>query len=105
MEDVINLFLEVTPGRLRNLLEAATLHNQHDVREIAHTVKGSAAMVGAKALQMAAAAVEQSANQSGEESPGRAQRLVEIFVRTRPVLLSLVYELGCGSADVDGGGT
>jgi histidine phosphotransfer protein HptB len=93
VEDVVDLFLEVTPGRLDELLQAARAHNQPTVRDIAHTLKGSAGMVGANAMQAAAADVEQSAAQPGVESIALAQRLAQLFARTKPALQSLVLEI------------
>jgi HPt (histidine-containing phosphotransfer) domain-containing protein len=109
VEEVVGAFLKVTPGRLSELLRAATADNRDDVRELAHALKGSAGMVGATALQTAAGEVEQFARDSAArtrapaaagEPSGRArcsqglvvgaEQLGEIFARTKPVLESLV---------------
>jgi HPt (histidine-containing phosphotransfer) domain-containing protein len=90
VEEVVDAFLEVTPGRLSELLEAAMMHNRDDVRELAHALKGSAAMVGAIAMQAAAAEVEQLARDSSPGLVVGAEQLGEIFARTKPVLESLV---------------
>jgi HPt (histidine-containing phosphotransfer) domain-containing protein len=91
VQQVVDVFVEVTPGRLNELLQAAARRDQQAVREIAHTLKGSAGMVGANAMRALAAEVEQFADRGGEESIARVRRLAEMFARTKPALVSLVH--------------
>ena len=91
--DVVELFLEVTPGRLRELVQAAEAHRHRDVRDIAHTLKGSAGTVGASAMRATAAEVEEAAEASSDDSIALARQLAELFEQTKPALQSLVVEM------------
>jgi HPt (histidine-containing phosphotransfer) domain-containing protein len=93
VEDVVELFLDLTPARLLQLTEAAARRDPQVLRAIAHTLKGSAGTVGALAMQSAATDLEQSARDGDGASVDRVTRLAELFDRTGPALRALVAEL------------
>ncbi len=64
-QDVINMFVESTPGYLSALQKQLDTRNTVGVRMQAHTIKGACATVGAELMRMTSQRVEQLAK-SGE---------------------------------------
>lgn len=62
LEEIVNAFLEDTEARIQAMRRA----DPETVRRQAHTVKGGAAMVGARQVAQAAAAVELGIDQEGD---------------------------------------
>jgi HPt (histidine-containing phosphotransfer) domain-containing protein len=90
VEDVVELFLELTPARLTELGQAAAAGDRQAVQALAHTIKGSAGTVGAQAVRAAAAAVEEAAE---EDAVRGVSHLADVFDRTRPAITALVAAL------------
>ena len=71
-KEIVELFLADSPAHLKSLAEAVKAANAVDVKLLAHTIKGSAAAVGAKPLQQAALQLELAA---GEENLDKVENL------------------------------
>ena len=87
--EVAQSFLEVTPARLQGLCAAAARGDADEVRRIAHQVRGSCGAVGA--IAMASVAAELESISDGDAGP-LAQRLLEHFAQTQPILEAIVRE-------------
>ncbi len=61
MGDLLEIFLDDTPNQINALYEAVENKSAKDIRIQAHTIKGSAANIGAPALKEAALNMENSA--------------------------------------------
>ena len=85
LEEIFNVFLSDTRTRIAAMREA----DPETVRREAHTVKGGAAMVGARQVSLAAAAVE-----SGIDDPGaRLRKLDEMEAHCRSTEIILKKRL------------
>jgi len=93
MREMIALFMGDTPGRMAELRAAAGGRDPAPVIRLAHTLKGAAGNVGARALQQAALAIEQAAR-AGEMETVRAgmERAEHEYQR----LQARLAELGMG---------
>lgn len=60
MGDLLEIFLDDTPHQISALYEAVENNRAEDIRLQAHTIKGSAANIGAPALKEAALNMENS---------------------------------------------
>jgi HPt (histidine-containing phosphotransfer) domain-containing protein len=84
MQELLDLFLADTPGRLEDLAEAMGQDDWELLHRLAHTLKGSAANLGARQLSGVAAALEALAKEGrgGTEAEARLTELrasYEIF--------------------------
>ena len=87
LDELIELFLSDVPLQLAELREAAEAGEPHSVERIAHTLKGSAANMGA--LRMKALLAELEEIGRSEElgaAPERISRVEEEFGRVRAAL-------------------
>ena len=87
LNELIDLFLSDVPLQLADLKEAAEAGESHSVERIAHTLKGSAAHMGA--LRMKALLAELEEVGRSEElgtAPERISRVEEEFGRVRAAL-------------------
>ncbi len=76
MREVIRLFLEETPKWLRDLDAAAAARRPDEAARQAHTLRGSAANVGAERMQEAAAQIERACRRAAWDETAR--RLPEL---------------------------
>jgi signal transduction histidine kinase/CheY-like chemotaxis protein/HPt (histidine-containing phosphotransfer) domain-containing protein len=84
---IIALFLNDTPGMIRQLQEAALAADMEQLREVAHSLKSSSANLGAGALSAAARRVELGARAETLEHPAVAVALIIAeFARARIAL-------------------
>jgi signal transduction histidine kinase/CheY-like chemotaxis protein/HPt (histidine-containing phosphotransfer) domain-containing protein len=65
IKELIKIFLTITPKTIENLNAALSSENQDKAEEIAHTLKGSAAALGAERMRIIASHLEELAK-SGE---------------------------------------
>ena len=61
LKEILNVFLESTPDSIMQLQNAINSNNLSKVQSCAHTIKGSAANVGANQLSLLASEIEQLA--------------------------------------------
>lgn len=87
-EDVLRIFVEVMPARLRGLHTALGAGDFGALRAIAHQVRGSSAAVGATAMHATAAELE--ALETFARADLLIARLEEQFTRTQSRLEALV---------------
>jgi HPt (histidine-containing phosphotransfer) domain-containing protein len=73
LQDLIALFLSETPERLTTLAASIDAGNSQEAERAAHTLKSSAATLGALALSAAAAAAEAAAREGRLEEVARLQ--------------------------------
>ena len=62
LRELVGIFVEDGPKRLEALRAAMTAVDVHQLEQIAHSLKGSAAILGASRLQQAATALEDAAH-------------------------------------------
>jgi HPt (histidine-containing phosphotransfer) domain-containing protein len=61
LDEVLDIFRRDVPARLMRLAQAATGRDLATVERMAHSIKGSAANIGAGSLQQSSARLEQAA--------------------------------------------
>jgi FOG: HPt domain len=84
---IVGVFLDDTPGVIRQLQEASLHEDMGQLRELAHSLKSAAANVGAMALSATARRVELGARAGTLERPAVAVALVIAeFARARLAL-------------------
>jgi HPt (histidine-containing phosphotransfer) domain-containing protein len=88
--EVAQSFLEVTPERLQSLRAAAARADADEVRRMAHQVRGSCGAVGATAMFSVASEIE-SLGPDTDALPV-AERLVDLFAQTEPLLEAIVRD-------------
>ena len=89
VERLVDVFLEDTPRLVRALEHAAAGPDYDALREAAHSLKSSAANLGAMSLSAAAKRVELAARERSLERPAVAVALIaNEFARARQQLLA-----------------
>jgi len=89
LDDMIDLYLEDTPPRLAALHAAVVVGDARQVREVAHTVKGSSANFGANLLADLCRLLEQHARQGDLTTAKTAISAIETeYDRVRTALLA-----------------
>lgn len=93
LQDCLMLLAEDLPGRIRQLRAALDSGDLKETGTVAHTIKGSVAVVGAKELKKTALAVEAAAR---NEDPEKARACItsleqqwndlQAFLRERQLL-------------------
>lgn len=87
LSEMIEIFREDTPERLRDILAAAEAGDAHALSRAAHALKGGAGALGAKALQALAADLEAEAEEAlAAGTPDLAPRLEDAFARSLAAL-------------------
>src|SRR3954471_14418982 len=86
-DEVAQVFLAVTPGRLAELRHAVHHGTAADVKRLAHQVRGSCAAVGAIAMHAVATDIETTTTVS--TLPSLVDSLETLFESTRPLLLPI----------------
>jgi len=88
--DIIGIFLDNTPGRLRRVQQGVSSDDLDDSAEALHSIKSSAAMFGADELEQVAESMERAAREqrvddfrSGLPDLERTIRAVGEFLRQR----------------------
>jgi len=61
LRDLVGVFVEEAPGRLAELRRGAAARDAATVERVAHSLKGSAGLLGAASLQAASAELEERA--------------------------------------------
>jgi HPt (histidine-containing phosphotransfer) domain-containing protein len=91
LREIVGLFLEDCPRMVGDLDEALAARDEEAVRRAAHTLKGSVAVIGARALADAAKEVEERAR-AGDLTAAAAAfgRVDEELKRLAPVLEELL---------------
>lgn len=93
LRELVTLFLRDTPERLHALRQALASADYATAARAAHSVKGSAANLGAAGLQALAGLAEQSARQAeGAASAAAAAALEDEFSRVRRQLEDVLTE-------------
>ena len=95
--DVTGVFLDDVPGRLRSIREAVAMGDHASAERLAHSLKSSAAMLGARALSRVAAEVE-SRCRAEQDKPGDPliDELDRAFAEARDALGLLGLDPGRG---------
>lgn len=88
--DLIDLFVSEAPRRVAELTTALAEGNRSMTRRVAHTLKSTAAVFGADALEAVAAATELAARAG--EMHEVARLLPDLFTTTEQVRLVLLTE-------------
>ncbi|WP_205503269.1 hybrid sensor histidine kinase/response regulator [Rufibacter psychrotolerans] len=80
MQDILQLFIEQTPGLVQEMARAVSLGNWPETRTIAHKIKPSLSLVGIKPLEDLNATIEQAAlyRTNTEQLPALVQQLVTL---------------------------
>lgn len=68
LSELVGIFLDDGPKRLLAIRAALTASNVREVEHVAHSLKGSAAILGATRLQTAALALEDAAHDGHTEN-------------------------------------
>ena len=72
LRELVGIFIDDGPKRLEALREAMTASDVQQLEQVAHSLKGSAAILGASRLQESALALEEAAHD------GRAENDVDL---------------------------
>ncbi len=88
---LVNLFLDQLDDRLQRLAEALAVCDSHSAREMAHTLKGSAATLGAARLAEVCAKICEEAGQ-GDIHRVREAELTETASRTRAGMIAYLHQ-------------
>ncbi|HLW69357.1 MAG TPA: Hpt domain-containing protein [Candidatus Binataceae bacterium] len=95
LEDLIALFVSETPKRLATLAGSADAGNCAEAERAAHTLKSSAATLGAQVLSATAAAMEDAAR--GRRLEDVARLLGPLEAEANRVIAALCEESARGS--------
>ena len=87
LKDVLNIYIETTPDIIMKIQEAIATQSVSSVQLQAHTLKGSAANIGANQLSAMSAEMEQKAKQS--DMDGLPELLSKIETESKAVDLAL----------------
>ena len=68
LRELVGIFIEDGPKRLKALREAMTASDVQQLEQVAHSLKGSAAILGASRLQESALALEEAAHDGCAEN-------------------------------------
>jgi HPt (histidine-containing phosphotransfer) domain-containing protein len=68
LRELVGIFIDDGPKRLKALREAMTASDVQQLEQVAHSLKGSAAILGASRLQESALALEEAAHDGRAES-------------------------------------
>ncbi len=68
LEELVTIFVDDSPKRLQAIRAALTASDGKQVEHVAHSLKGSAAILGATKLQTAALALEDAAHDGHTEN-------------------------------------
>jgi len=68
LSELVGIFIDDGPKRLQAIRAALTASNVREVEHVAHSLKGSAAILGATRLQTAALALEDAAHDGNTEN-------------------------------------
>jgi histidine phosphotransfer protein HptB len=68
LSELVGIFIDDGPKRLQAIRAALTASNVREVEHVAHSLKGSAAILGATRLQTAALALEDAAHDGHTEN-------------------------------------
>jgi HPt (histidine-containing phosphotransfer) domain-containing protein len=90
---VVEQFLSVMPGLLEQLREAGRAGRAEETRSIAHSLKSSSAMVGARRLSSLLREIETAAREgAADRSLQRIEDVVEEYGRVERALTALALE-------------
>ncbi len=70
LRELVGIFIDDGPKRLEALREAMTASDVQQLEQVAHSLKGSAAILGASRLQQSALALEEAAHDGRAENGG-----------------------------------
>ncbi|MDX1352701.1 MAG: Hpt domain-containing protein [Thiomicrorhabdus sp.] len=87
LKEVLNAFLDTTPDTILQLQNAIQSNAIANIQVLAHTIKGSAANVGANQLSKLAAEIEQKAKTN--DSSAFTTLLTQVMTESRSVEQSL----------------
>lgn len=87
---ILDIFLENTPGKVKQLAAALTAKNCEQAAELAHSIKGSAGSLGAMRLHCLCQFIESSARQDGLGRIGGLERLMDAELSALIVALNEV---------------
>ena len=83
LRELVGIFIDDGPKRLKALREAMTASDVQQLEQVAHSLKGSAAILGASRLQESALALEEAAHD------GRAENGVgRVTASSKPLVCS-----------------
>lgn len=91
VERMAELFLAECPRLLERITRGCEARDTEEIRRVAHSLKSSAASLGAQRLSAVARDMEQAARDGRDPTPLRAA-LLEAFEATRPLLVALQQE-------------
>jgi len=80
--NLLNLFLETTPGLVRGLADAAAGRDSVEVQRAAHRLKGGCVSIGATALASVARQIEENVDAAASLAP----QLTDTWQRTADAL-------------------
>jgi HPt (histidine-containing phosphotransfer) domain-containing protein len=86
LKEIITIFLEDTPQRMNDMQAALGASDAPAYSRAAHSIKGSAANLGAVAIREAAEKAEQLSKTTLTGAPEALAAMREEFVRTREAL-------------------
>jgi HPt (histidine-containing phosphotransfer) domain-containing protein len=84
--ELIALFIEHTPPKLRQLTEAIETHDIPALKRAAHSLKGSSANVGARGMQQVCERLEHNPPEAFSEAPALLALLKAEFEIVEPAL-------------------
>ncbi len=94
LAELIDLFLDDTPGQLEALRKAVRAGDAESAASAAHRLKGSSGNLGAESLSALCLHVEKSSRGQQEELPKLVEQVDEEFNQVREILTNLRGELG-----------
>ncbi|MFC6999305.1 hybrid sensor histidine kinase/response regulator [Rufibacter roseus] len=88
MLDILQMFIDQTPGQVQELTRAVSFSNWAETRTIAHKIKPSLALVGIREIEELNSEIEQSAlhRSNTEQIPSLVQKMVVFVDRAVKVL-------------------
>lgn len=92
--EILEIFLQDVPSRIRQLEIAVHQGNFNDIKVISHTLKGSAANIGAHAIQKEALALEKAAGtRDAEGVRAHSENLSREFEMLKPLFMRRIEAL------------
>ena len=84
--ELVALFVEHTPPKLKQLAEAIETHDLGALRRAAHSLKGSSANVGARGMQHVCEQLEHNPPEAFDQAPALLVLLEAEFAIVEPAL-------------------
>ncbi len=94
--EVIEIFLDDAPGRFTKVKQLIGQNDFHELADVAHTLKGAAANIGAEKLRKSFCEMEEAAKQKNSDEAHKILRGASVeFEELRAYFPKLKAQLAC----------